>query len=278
VPDKHPIILTEKQHEALIHCTRLRRGLKARLEQSEPGAQVVLFTRKELDEFQDEVGQPTYYAVSPYKKPLLAVVKKVADAFEAETAKGLALRERKAIGGDTIFQLKVTLLGTKPSIWRQVQVKDCTLAKLHGIIQVAVGWTNDHMHYFEVGGERYTEPAMIGDLVWMNGRKVKVSQIVRAGHRKFTYVYDMGDNWGHAIQVEKTLTPEPKAEYPRCVSGARACPPEDCGGVWGYEEFLEAITDKRHVEHKAMLEWVGGVFDPDEFEVVEVNRELARMR
>jgi hypothetical protein len=278
VTDKYPIILTEKQREALIHCTRLRSGLKAHLEQSEPGTQVVLFTRKELDEFQDEVGQATYYAVSPYKRPLLAVLKKVADAVEAETPKRLAIRDRKAIGRDTIFQLKITLLGTKPPIWRQVQVKDCTLAKLHAIIQVAMGRANDHMYYFEVAGERYTEPAMIGDLDWKNGRKVKMSQIVRAGHREFTYVYDMGDNWGHAIQVEKTLAAEPKAKYPRCVSGARACPPEDCGGVWGYEEFLEAISDKRHEEHEAMLEWVGGQFDPDEFEIVEVNRELARMR
>ncbi len=144
--DKDPIILTEKQRGALIHCTRLRRGLKARLEQAEPGTQIVHLTRKELDEFQSEVGQAVYYAASPYKRPLLSVVKKVADALEAAEP-----FTHKAT--HTVFQLRITLLDTRPPIWRQVQIKDCTLARLHEVVQVAMGGANYHMYYFEAGGD-----------------------------------------------------------------------------------------------------------------------------
>jgi hypothetical protein len=105
-----------------------------------------------------------------------------------------------------------------------------------------------------------------------------LSQIVKDRYRKFAYVYDMGDRWEHAIQVEKTVAAEPKAKYPRCIGGARACPPEDCGGVWGYEDFLEAIGNPKHKEHYKMLEWVGGEFDPEEFSVETVNGELRKMR
>jgi len=274
--DKYRIILTEKQREALIHCTRLRRGLKARLEQAEPGPQVVELTRKELEEFQDEVGQAALYAVSPYKRPLLSVIKKIADALEATTVERLAVQEPKAIRKDTIFQVKITLLGTRPPIWRQVQVEDCTLAKLHEIIQLAMGWQFSHLYNFAVAGEWYGDPEMGDDLEWKSDRKVKLSQIVRAGHRRFTYVYDMGDNWEHVIQVEKTVAAEPKAKYPRCIAGARACPPEDCGGVWGYEELLEAVGNPKHEEHREMLEWLGGRFNPEKFDLRAVNRQLAR--
>lgn len=92
--------------------------------------------------------------------------------------------------------------------------------------------------------------------------------------RKFTYVYDMGDNWEHTIQIEKTLAAEPKVGYPRCIDGARACPPEDCGGVWGYVDFLNAIQNPRHKEHDEMLEWVGGEFDPEAFDADKVNKQL----
>jgi hypothetical protein len=240
------------------------------------GPQVVRFTRKELEEFQDEVGQAALYAVSPYKRPLISVTKKVADAFEAEEGSGS--RERKAMGKDTIYQLKITLLGMRPPVWRQLQVKDCTLAKLHEIIQVAMGWQFSHLYNFAIAGEWYGDPGMGDDLEWSSDRKMKLSQIVGDGCRKFSYLYDMGDNWEHAIQVEKTVAPEPKAKYPRCIGGARACPPEDCGGVWGYEEFLKAVGNPKHKEHDEMLEWVGGEFDPEEFDVEAVNRELGKLR
>ena len=91
---------------------------------------------------------------------------------------------------------------------------------------------------------------------------------------RIVYEYDFGDSWQHEIVLEKILEPEPNVAYPRCIEGARACPPEDVGGIWGYGDFLVAISDPNHADHDEMLEWIGGEFDPEKFSVDEVNKEL----
>ena len=105
-------------------------------------------------------------------------------------------------------------------------------------------------------------------------RKVKLSQVVARGHKKFSYVYDFGDNWDHTILVEKVLPAEAGVRYPRCTAGKRACPPEDCGGAWGYVDFLDAIKNPKHEQHAGMLEWIGGEFDPEAFDIEAVNEGL----
>ena len=185
----------------------------------------------------------------------------------------------KKKGPAQVYQLKITLRDVRPPVWRRVQVPDCTLGGLHDVIQVSMGWDDYHLHEFEIGGERYGDPAQWrdgfgGELEVGNERKVKLGQLVAAGVKKFEYVYDMGDNWGHTVQVEKVLAPEAGARYPRCVAGKRACPPEDCGGPWGYGDFLEALRDPRHERHEELLEWVGGEFDPEAFDAEAVNAEL----
>ena len=136
----------------------------------------------------------------------------------------------KARGPAEVYQLKITPRDIKPPVWRRVQVKDGTLGKLHAVIQACMGWTNSHLHAFDVGGQQYGEPDPDGMLETADERKVKLSQVVARGHKKFSYTYDFGDSWDHTIQVEKVLDPEPGVRYPRCVAGKRACPPEDCGG------------------------------------------------
>jgi hypothetical protein len=89
-----------------------------------------------------------------------------------------------------------------------------------------------------------------------------------------SYTYDFGDNWEHTIQIEKVVDAEPGIRYPRCIDGKRACPPEDCGGAWGYGDFLKAIQDPKHSEHEEMTEWIGGEFDPEEFDLAAVNNGL----
>jgi hypothetical protein len=96
--------------------------------------------------------------------------------------------------------------------------------------------------------------------------------------KKIGYTYDFGDNWEHTVTIEKTLDAEPTAKYPRCTAGKRACPPEDCGGPWGYGEFLTAISDPQHERHEELLEWIDGEFDPEAFDVNDVNRQLAMLR
>jgi Plasmid pRiA4b ORF-3-like protein len=184
----------------------------------------------------------------------------------------MAKAKTKAPG--VVYQLKITLKDIRPPVWRRVQLKDCTLARLNDVIQASVGWDGYHLHAFDIGGEEYGEPDPDGMLEYHNEAKTKLSQIVAAGHKKFTYTYDFGDSWDHVIEVEKTLPAEAGVRYPRCVAGKRACPPEDCGGPWGYAELLEVIRDPRHPEHEERLEWVGGEFDPEAFDLDAVNEDL----
>ena len=179
---------------------------------------------------------------------------------------------------ESIYQLKITLKDFRPPIWRRVQVKsNITLGKLHQIIQALMGWTNSHLHGFSIGGVEYGQPVPELDLEIKNEQKVKLDKVVTGEKKKFLYTYDMGDSWEHEILVEKVLPYDPLVRYPVCLTGKRACPPEDCGGVWGYAEFLEAITQPDHPEHESMLEWVGGAFEPDAFILSEVNQLLQQI-
>ncbi len=176
-----------------------------------------------------------------------------------------------------IYQLKVTLNGSKPPIWRRVQVPgDITLAKLHRILQAAMGWQDYHLHAFEVAGMEYGQPDP--DLHMRSDKSVKLNQLIPGEKFKFRYEYDFGDSWVHVLEVEKILPPEPEAHYPRCLAGKRACPPEDVGGIWGYADFLAAIRDPEHPEHDELLEWAGGEFDPEVFDLEAVNGQLAKIR
>jgi Plasmid pRiA4b ORF-3-like protein len=178
----------------------------------------------------------------------------------------------------TIYQFKVTLRDVKPPIWRRLQVSsDATLGEFHEILQTAMGWFNGHMHLFEIQGMEYGLPAPEYDWNVTNEAKVKLSRVVTGENSKFRYTYDMGDGWEHEILLEKLLPADPKAQYPNCIKGKRACPPEDCGGAWGYTEFLEAIQTPTHPDHESMLEWVGGEFDPEAFDLEEINEQLKQI-
>lgn len=177
-----------------------------------------------------------------------------------------------------VYQIKITLRESKPPIWRRVQVSDnTTLHKLHWIVQAVMGWTNSHLHQFIIDGDYYSQPDFeIEDV--LNEETVRLKQVVSRPKFRFSYEYDFGDNWNHEIAIEKTLLADPQVRYPVCLTGKRACPPDDVGGVWGYNSFLEAIKDPNHEEHDGMLTWIGGSFDPEEFDVEAVNRDLKRLR
>lgn len=177
-----------------------------------------------------------------------------------------------------IYQMKVTLMDSKPPIWRRIQVpSDISLSKLHQILQAIMGWTDSHLHQFVAGDKIYGVPDPDYGFEVINERRVKLSQVAKGEKTKFRYEYDFGDNWQHQLLVEKVLPAESGVHYPRCLTGKRACPPEDCGGVYGYSTFLEAIQDPGHPEHQDMLEWVGGEFDPEQFDLEEINRALKRI-
>jgi tetratricopeptide (TPR) repeat protein len=195
----------------------------------------------------------------------------------ARPAKARAKKAAPAAGA--IYQLKVTLRNSKPPIWRRLLVPASTkLSKLHDILQIAMGWTDSHLHMFSVGEVNYGVPSDDDWIEMLDERKATLAQVLPRAKSRMVYEYDFGDSWEHEILVEKVLDAEPNTTYPVCVKGKRTCPPEDCGGVWGYDDFLEAIKNPAHPEHDAMLEWVGYEFDSEAFDVEEINDALASLR
>lgn len=178
----------------------------------------------------------------------------------------------------SVYQLKVTLRGTKPPVWRRIQVPGQTkLPELHLMIQAAMGWYNCHLHSFTIDGVNYTmpNPEWDDDLDSEDETRGRVDRVVARVGVRFSYLYDFGDGWEHQVVVEKILAPAPDVDYPCCLAGKRRCPPEDVGGVSGYEYFLEAIRDPEHKEHAQYVEWISGEFDPEEFDLDTVNGVLA---
>ena len=179
----------------------------------------------------------------------------------------------------TSYLLKVTLKGVPDTIWRRFVVpSDMNLDELHDVLQTVMGWRHCHLHAFTVGKQRYN-PAMAmmeddfpDDLP---EEKYTLADIARKKGVKIRYEYDFGDSWEHEIVVENTDYSNPDWPYPvYCIEGVRACPPEDCGGVYGYMDFCEAMADKNHPEHRELKEWFGGKYDPDRFDLAKVNQAL----
>ena len=178
-----------------------------------------------------------------------------------------------------IYQLKITLRDSKPPIWRRVQLRgDTNLGTLHDIIQEVMGWMDYHLHGFQVGGRHYGRPSPMDWEPVTDERKVQLSQVAPVAGYRFIYTYDFGDDWEHIILVEKILPADPALCYPVCIKGRRACPPEDCGGVWGYEDLLKIIRNPKDKGYAEMLEWVGGEFDPADFGLEETNAALEKFR
>lgn len=188
---------------------------------------------------------------------------------------------RKSPYSATIYQLKIILRDIRPPIWRRVHVRASEqLEHLHYVAQISMGWTNSHLHSFTIQGVDYGVPMPdlgFDDLGLEDESKVRLGKLIPGEKFKFSYLYDFGDSWEHEILVEKVLKADPEVDYPVCIKAKRACPPEDCGGTWGYQEFLDVIQDPTNSEHEEMLEWVGGAFDPDDVDLDDVNRELKRI-
>ena len=177
-----------------------------------------------------------------------------------------------------VFQFKITLLDLTPPVWRQIQVPSSySFWDLHVAIQDAMGWTDTHLHFFEVLDASLGEWVEFGipdrgdDTGLLPGWDYMIRDYLSSEGASVIYEYDFGDSWRHAVTLEAILPTDQKRRYPICLGGARRCPPEDCGGVWGYKDFLEAITNPSHEEHADMLEWIGGSFDPEDFDPARVR-------
>jgi hypothetical protein len=188
---------------------------------------------------------------------------------------------KKVGAGVRVYQLKILLVDSEPEIFRRVLVAgDTTLYLLHLIIQTAMGWTNSHLHEFFIKGVSYADPDPEMEMEDSEDESAFSLQGVAPRTRSvIRYAYDFGDDWEHKITVEKIAEDDERyAGYPVCIEGQYATPPEDSGGIYGYYENLEVLKDPNHEEYEDILEWMGEDFDPDEFDIEEVNRVLKRMK
>jgi hypothetical protein len=179
---------------------------------------------------------------------------------------------------NVIVQIKIKLLGvTKPPVWRRVQLRaDTRLDQLHEILQAALGWENYHMHVFSLGEEEFGIPDP--ELGFGDERQVTLGELIDLGAR-FRYTYDFGDDWEHEILVEDLLDADPHTHYPALVAAKGACPPEDCGGPWGYADLKQIIADPNDEQHQERLQWLSldnaTDFDPNAIATDQLEYELA---
>ncbi len=183
-------------------------------------------------------------------------------------------------GTRQVYQFVVELSGSQPPIWRRFQVADCTLEELHFAIQGAMGWDVSHLYEFEVRGVRYSSRPPVdlgwGDDLGEDAAAVRFSELIPSNQRlQLRYLYDFGDSWEHVVKLEKRLDATPGTKYPLCIDGARACPPEDCGGIYGYFDLVEALSDPQHERHDELSEWIGP-YDSEAFDVVTATKLMRK--
>ena len=182
------------------------------------------------------------------------------------------------MSADTIARLKITLDDVKPAVLRRVEVPfDIKLDRLHLTIQAAMGWTNSHLLRLRAGDVGWSTPYPGGGGAndFLDARKARLGDILEdVGTKKLVYLYDFGDGWEHTIKVERLVDPEPGMVYPRLIEAKDRCPPEDCGGPWGYAELLEAIKDPKHERYAELTEWIGDDFDPNADQAAWLTAEV----
>ncbi|HRX83054.1 MAG TPA: plasmid pRiA4b ORF-3 family protein, partial [Pirellulaceae bacterium] len=234
--------------------------LSERLRLQEPNARVVQFTLTELRQIKKEARRAVVSECSGMQRnSLCTVIEATCEALEKYQPGSIGrIRSSKRV-----YQLRIGIVDISPEIWRRIQIKECTLDRLHEHIQLAFGWWNYHLHQFLIDDQRYGDPRILDDgfedCNIVDSSATKLSDIVpKDGKRfQFKYEYDFGDGWEFETLFEGCLEAKSGERYPICLEGERACPPEDVGGVPGYYEYCEAMADPKHEEHEELLGWRG---------------------
>lgn len=182
-----------------------------------------------------------------------------------------------------IYQVRIQLNDIEPTIWRRFLITNtATIAQLHSTLQTIMGWQDYHLHEFHCNNKHYAIPYPEFDMdapyEVYNAYEFTLKDLLKKAGDSLLYRYDFGDGWEHTVTLEKTLPFDKAQRLPRCLEGERNCPPEDVGGVWGYEDFLEQWRDKKHPEHHAMRTWAGDFLGPEYFDHEKINRELCAKR
>jgi hypothetical protein len=175
-----------------------------------------------------------------------------------------------------IYQIQIALTRSEPLIWRRLLIpSNLLLPDLHLIIQVSMGWENDHLYQFIKGKNFYSPEDNTEDVEYED---IKISDLLKKEKEKIVYEYDFGDSWEHDVIMEKILSDDKKLKSSVCLEGKMACPPEDCGGIWGYSDILEILKHQDHEDYENIMEWLGGEFDPEYFDKESVNKVLKRFK
>jgi Plasmid pRiA4b ORF-3-like protein len=196
-------------------------------------------------------------------------------------SRGLTVADRSKNRGAADVQLRIELLRIAPHVWRRVIVpQTVTLAKLHIVLQAAMGWTDSHLHEYEIANKRYgiEDPDLPSSVPIFDERRERLKSVIEDHVGGFTYLYDFGDRWEHQVTIEELVASEVSRQPIVCTAGESACPPEDVGGEPGYETFLAAITDAHNKRHVELKEWIGYPFDPHALDLNAVNQRLARIK
>lgn len=272
-PQHYPVRLTQAQRKVVAEIVP---DLAERLNLDEPDQRTIEFTVAELKIVQKQAAASVRHASTGMKRNSLRHVTDL--IFQA-------LGRSQGIGAipvaERLYRFRITLKDIAPPIWRRIQVRDCTLDKLHEYIQTAMGWTNSHLHSFKINDTEYGDPNLLDD-EFANGEfedstSTKISAILPKSGKplRFEYGYDFGDSWHHEVVFEGCLRAERGSRYPVCVEGARACPPEDVGGTPGYGEYLEAMADPEHERHEEFMGW-RAPFDPEAFDPAKATKRMKR--
>jgi hypothetical protein len=272
----YPIQLTQKQRRIVLECVRLPGELEARLRAQTQGSGVVSLTKSELGRMSTELGHAISATSGSTQFCLERVEEKLGLASEAiELEEPLPPACGRVPATDIIFQVKIVVDRVTPPVWRRVLVPDITLGELHRIIQVVLGWSDSHFHEFAVDRDFYCAQLLddfgLGvDHDDEDEDAVLLSQVA-LDVWGFDYTYGLGDDqWELSIDIERERQRAPGVKYPRCTGGQRANPPENVGGAWGYEHFIDRIEKRNRRRKTCVLQ----EFDPEDFSVAEVNRLL----
>lgn len=270
-----PVSYSVAQRRAIAECIP---EFAEQLKLQERNARSLPFTLTELRHIKKQARRAVVSVDSGMKRnSLRVVIETTCNALEKYQEGSI----ERISPSKRIYQLRISIVDISPEIWRRIQVRECTLERLHEHIQLAYGWWNYHLHQFLIGDCRYGVPWLLDDgfedFEIEDSTQTKLSDIVpKNGKRfEFMYEYDFGDGWEHVVLFEGCLEAKSGERYPLCLEGERACPPEDVGGVGGYFDYCEAMADPAHEEHEDLLAW-RGPYDPEAFDAVKVTKKMRR--
>jgi len=271
-------VLQPAQREMLLRTPGLPPALQARLAQGE-----VAFTKADIIRMTVALAEALPTAAPGEQTSGIVLVSRLVDHFESHVRGDMEVEQGGEESGlvvtDTLYQFKITLKGTRPPVWRRIQVPDGTLHELHAHIQTAMGWNNAHIHEFIIGGKHYAHPDSSdgGNDDFDYTDEWAMSEVLPKGKRqfRFTYLYDFGDHWEHEVLWEGCPPRQPRKKYPLCVEGERACPPEDIGGVSGYAELLVSMVQLGNDQQAELRDRVGE-FRPDKFSASQATKAMRK--